>query len=636
MNDSIHQILLKYWGYSQFRPLQEDIISAVLEGKDTLALLPTGGGKSICFQVPALLKEGICIVVSPLIALMQDQVENLQQRDISAIAITSAMQKREIDIALDNCIYGKIKFLYLSPERLQTEIVRVRLQKMKINLIAVDEAHCISQWGYDFRPSYLHIAELRELLPNVPVLALTATATPQVANDIQQKLFFKKENIIQKSFERKNLAYVVINDENKLERLKKIISKLSGSGIIYVRNRKKTEEIARFLNQYKSDADFYHAGLNNTQRSAKQDNWKKNKTRIIVCTNAFGMGIDKPDVRFVVHYDVPDCIESYFQEAGRAGRDEQKAYAILLYSESDRYELARTINNNFPSIETINKVYQSLGNYFQLAVGSGQFASFDFDISDFCNRFELNAYHVYSALKILEKEEYLTATEALHQPSRIHVNVNKEELYKFQVANSGYDNFIKLLLRSYTGIFDGFVKINEKELASRAETSKEKIIELLHFLDKMNLLAYVPQTEMPQVIYMKERLPIADLLISKAHVSEQKEKAEKRMEWMLHYATSIHKCRSRVLLAYFGETETYRCGICDVCLERNKLDLSELEFDTIKEALTKELQEKKMLLNDLIHSIKNYRDDKTIKVIQWLLDNDELVYDEENKLHLKK
>ncbi|HVA98774.1 MAG TPA: ATP-dependent DNA helicase RecQ, partial [Bacteroidia bacterium] len=617
-------------------PLQEEIIQSVLDGKDTLALLPTGGGKSVCFQVPALFQEGICIVISPLIALMQDQVESLKQKEIPAIAITSAMQKREIDIALDNCIYGNIKFLYLSPERLETEIVRVRIQKMKINLIAVDEAHCISQWGYDFRPAYLHIAELRELIPNAPVLALTATATKQVVKDIQHKLVFKSENIFQKSFERKNISYSVINDENKLERLKKIVANVPGSGIIYVRNRKKTQEISRFLNQYKLEADFYHAGLSNSERSIKQENWKKNNRRIIVCTNAFGMGIDKPDVRFVVHVDMPDCIESYFQEAGRAGRDEQKAYTVLLYSENDRFELERSINNSFPDIETIKKIYQSLGNYFQLAVGSGKFATFDFDISDFCNRFELNAFHVFSTLKILEKEEYLTATDALYQPSRIHVSVNKEELYKFQVANSGYDNFIKLVLRSYSGLFDGFVKINEKELANRAEISKQKVVELLLHLDKINLLAYVPQTDLPQISYTKERLPISDLIISKAHLSVQKENAVKRVEWMLYYATSKHKCRSRLLLSYFGETETYRCGICDVCIERNKLDLSDLEFETIKDALKKELLQHELLLNELVNSVKNYRDDKVIKVIQWLLDNDKLAYNHQNKLHWKK
>lgn len=422
---NIHNILAKYWGYHSFRPLQEEIITSVLQGNDTLALLPTGGGKSVCFQVPALVQEGVCIVISPLIALMKDQVDNLQKKGISAIAITSAMHKREIDIAFDNCVYGNIKFLYLSPERLITPIAQARIQKMKVSLIAVDEAHCISQWGYDFRPSYLEIAKLRELQPKVPVLALTATATPEVVKDIQEKLRFKKANVLQKSFERKNLAYVVIGEEDKLSRLLKVVNNVGGTGVVYVRNRKKTQEVAAFLQKNKIPADFYHAGLTPGERSQKQDSWIKNKTRVIVATNAFGMGIDKPDVRFVVHLDLPDSLEAYFQEAGRAGRDEGKAYAVMLYNEADINDLKSNVEMSFPSVEEIRQTYQALANYYQLAVGSGEGAAFDFDISELCRNYKLEPVTVFNSIRFLEKEGYISATEAVYQPSRINFTLNK-------------------------------------------------------------------------------------------------------------------------------------------------------------------------------------------------------------------
>jgi ATP-dependent DNA helicase RecQ len=393
------EILEKYWGFKNFRPLQEEIINAVLNGKDTLALLPTGGGKSICFQVPAMLKEGICIVVSPLIALMKDQVDNLLNKGIKAIAITSSMHKREIDIALDNCIHGNIKFLYLSPERLETEIVQVRLQKMNISLIAIDEAHCISQWGYDFRPSYLKIELLRELLPKTPVLALTATATKEVVKDIQEKLHFKKENVFQESFERKNVAYIVLNEEDKLARLLKLATNVKGTGIVYVRNRKTTQDIANYLISNQLSADFYHAGLDTKTREQKQNNWIQNKTRIIVCTNAFGMGIDKPDVRFVAHIDLPDSLEAYFQEAGRAGRDGKKSFAVLLYNASDKINLERNIELNFPTIDEIRQTYQALANYYQIATGAGLGTTYNFDITAFCDNYKLQAITVFNSLK---------------------------------------------------------------------------------------------------------------------------------------------------------------------------------------------------------------------------------------------
>lgn len=632
---TIQQVLTRYWGHAGFRPMQEEIIESVLQGNDTLALLPTGGGKSVCFQVPAMVKDGICIVISPLIALMKDQVDNLRKKGINAIAITSAMHKREIDIALDNCIYGQVKFLYISPERLRSDIAQSRLKKMKVNLIAVDEAHCISQWGYDFRPSYLEIAKLRELQPNVPVLALTATATPEVVTDIQKRLEFKKENVLQKSFERKNLAYVVAHEEDKMSRLLKVVKNVGGSGVVYVRNRRKTQDVAEFLQRNRITSDFYHAGLPPPARTQKQEAWIKNRTQVMVSTNAFGMGIDKPDVRFVVHLDLPDSLEAYFQEAGRAGRDEKKAYAALLYNDSDVLELQQNVEMSYPTIEEIRQTYQALANYYQLATGSGENASFDFDISDFCSRYNLQAVTVFNSIKFLEKEGYIIATEALYQPSRLHFIISSEELYKFQVANMQYDPFIKLLLRSYGGTFDNYVKINETDIARRAKIDRSRVIDLLMKLQHMELLSYLPQTNLPQIVFTRARADAKTLHISKEHLEERKKAATKRMEWVINYVTSRHRCRSQALLAYFGETESYRCATCDVCLERNKLELTDLDFDAISRQVHLLLAGKPLPLHELVNSIQGYKEDKAIKVIQWLLDNGKLKYGEDQKLVLE-
>lgn len=629
---SIHEILEKYWGFKSFRPLQEDIINSILKGNDTLALLPTGGGKSICFQVPALAKEGICIVISPLIALMKDQVENLIKKNIKAIAITSAMHKREIDIALDNCVHGAVKFLYLSPERLESELVKVRIQKMKVNLIAIDESHCISQWGYDFRPSYLKIAALRELLPAVPMLALTATATTEVVKDIQQKLLFRKTNVLQKSFERKNLSYVVVHEEDKLARLVKIAGNLKGSGVVYVRNRKKTQEIASYLQSNKIAADFYHAGLDMQARDQKQNNWIQNKTRVIVCTNAFGMGIDKPDVRFVVHIDLPDSLEAYFQEAGRGGRDEQKAYAVLLYNQSDKLELERNITNNFPSIEEIKQTYQALANYYQLPTGSGAGLTFNFDIVALCDTYKLNALTVYNSLKFLEREGYISTTEAVYQPSRIKFELNREDLYKFQIASPAFDNFIKLLLRSYPGLFDNFAKINEFDLAKKTGTTRDEIIKKLNYLQELKLLIYAPQTELPQLTFEQERIDVKNLTLSKENFAFLKQRAFERMEAVINYADSNHKCRSQLLLAYFGETNTHRCNQCDVCLEENKNTLHTDEFENISRQIKELLAVHPMQLSTLVNAVTEGNEDKRLRTIQWLLDNKQLKYNENDML----
>lgn len=633
---SIHQLLNQYWQHDNFRPFQEEIITAALNGEDTLALLPTGGGKSLCFQITSLAQEGICIVISPLIALMKDQVDGLKKKGIKAISITSDMKKREIDIAFDNCVYGNVKFLYLSPERLETEIAKVRLQKMNINLIAVDEAHCISQWGYDFRPSYLKLQELRELLPKVPVLALTATATPRVVRDIQKKLLFKKEHVIQQSFERANLKYVVLYEEDKLKRLLTIAKKLDSSGVIYARNRKRTQEIAAYLQANNISADFYHAGLNTLLRSKKQNDWMINKTRVIVCTNAFGMGIDKPDVGFVAHADVPESLESYFQEAGRAGRNGENAYAILLYTKTDAVELERNINNSFPPLETIRKVYQCLANFYQLAIGSGFATTFSFDSAAFCNNYNLDPLTVFNALKIIAREGYISFSEGFYQPARVKIELDKESLYHFQLQAPQYDYFIKSLLRAYTNLFDNFSKINEYDIAKHLKVSRENVVKKLKVLEQHKVISYLPETELPHITFEMERVDAKKLKLSKENYTTLKERSLERMDAIIHYASSTHKCRSQLLLAYFGEKETTRCGNCDVCLQDNSKRLSPKEFSAIQQDIRKLLSEQPLSLHELSERISEKSNAKCIKTIQWMLDNDELCYTSKKLLCLVK
>ncbi|MBU1761836.1 MAG: ATP-dependent DNA helicase, partial [Bacteroidetes bacterium] len=479
----VKEILRQYWGYHEFRPLQEEIINSVLQKQDTLALLPTGGGKSICFQVPAMAMEGICIVISPLIALMKDQVENLHKRGISAIAIFAGMGKREIDIALDNCIYGPVKFLYLSPERLLSDLVKERIKYMKVNLLAVDEAHCISQWGYDFRPPYMHIIEFRNLHPKVPILALTASATEKVQLDIIEKLGFKNQNIYRKSFERKNLIYAVINQENKLQKLIDVCNGVKGSGILYVRTRKDTVELAKYLNQHGIAAQYYHAGLNLDERSEKQQFWLEDKVRLMVATNAFGMGIDKSNVRFVVHYEMPESLESYYQEAGRAGRDEKKAYAVVLYQARDKFSFERKFEQNFPEPNLIKKTYHFICNYLQIPIDTGEQVTYEFNLADFCSKFQLEVQLTISAIKFLEHDEYLVLSENALIPSRIQFIVNGEDLYKFQVENSKFDSFIKAILRSYGGAFDGFVHIKERDISQKTNLTQFEVKAFLREMD---------------------------------------------------------------------------------------------------------------------------------------------------------
>ncbi len=624
MVDTPLHILKKYWGYDAFRPLQQDIIQSVLDGKDTLALMPTGGGKSICFQVPALCKEGICIVISPLIALMKDQVHNLRQRDIPAAAIYSGMHANEIDQTFDNCIYGNTKLLYLSPERLITDLARERISRMSVNLLAVDEAHCISQWGYDFRPPYLEIAAIRELAPHAPILALTATATPEVVQDIQEKLYFTSKNVFQKSFERSNLAYVVLQEEGKMEKLLDILQKVPGCGVVYVRNRRKTKEIADFLQRKGIAADFYHAGLNPEERSQKQDAWISNKTRIMVSTNAFGMGIDKPDVRIVVHMELPDSLEAYFQEAGRAGRDGKKAFATLLYNQTDRLNLEKNYELAFPDMDEIRQVYRALGSYFQLAIGAGEAQSYDFDIAEFCKNFRLEAVKVLNALKALEQAGWLVLTEAVFVPSSLKILVSKEELYDYQLKKPKLNLVIKTILRTYQGAFGHFINIRENQIATFLKIPVAEVKAALQLMHQEGILHYQEQKDKPQIIFLKDRVDTPNLTIDFQLYQFRKKRHWDRIQQAISYAENS-VCRSRQLLYYFGEKNDKDCGICDVCLGRTKADMSNADFDAIKSKIQEKLSLSPTALEALVGAFSSSNQKKVLEVIQYLQDEGYIV-----------
>jgi ATP-dependent DNA helicase RecQ len=632
MQGNIQSILQQHWGYASFRPLQEQIINTVLEGKDALALLPTGGGKSICFQVPALAMGGICLVISPLIALMKDQVENLKAKNISALSIYSGMSFYEVKETLQNAAYGSYKFLYVSPERLETDLFKEYLPALNINLIAVDEAHCISQWGYDFRPPYLRIAALREVFPKVPILALTASATPAVQQDICDKLLFKQQNIFRQSFERDNLSLSVFNADSKINKLLDILNKVQGTAIVYCRNRKKTKEIAHLLQLNNISADYYHAGLLQADRSHKQEQWIQNKVRVIVCTNAFGMGIDKPDVRIVVHMDIPDNLENYYQEAGRAGRDGKRSFAVLLYTSEELTELKELPGKKYPSVKEIRNTYQAVANFLQLEVGSGEATYFDFNLNDFVRLFKLQTIPVVNALKALEQEGHLTFNEQVFIPSKIGFTCSNEILHTFQAAHPDLENVVKYLLRSYEGIFNNIVSVNENLLAKLTKLSTEELQRQLNALQAFGIIDYQPQKETPQLYFLQNRAPAEHLVFHQEDYMKRKEQYKLRVQAMENYVVLATKCRSVYIGNYFGDKEIKRCGSCDNCLQQKNTTLSSEEFANISQRIMHHITEAEADIKVLLNHFTGMKKEKLWKVLDYLQAEGKVIVNEKGSI----
>ena len=613
------EILKQYWGYDDFRGIQKEIIESIGSGKDTLGLMPTGGGKSITFQVPALAQPGLCLVVTPLIALMKDQVRNLRDRGIKALAVYSGMTREEILVALENCIFGDYKFLYISPERLATDIFRTKLRSMKVSMVTVDESHCISQWGYDFRPAYLQIAAIRELLPGIPVLALTATATPEVVKDIQSKLKFREgSNVFRMSFERKNLAYIVRHTENKQEELLHILNSVSGCAIVYTRNRKRTREVAELLADKGITATFYHAGLNNAVKDQRQKSWLSGESRVMVATNAFGMGIDKPDVRIVVHIDLPDSPEAYFQEAGRAGRDGQKAYAVLLYARSDKTNLNKRITDTFPDKEYIRKVYEDVNYYFQMAMGDGLGCTFAFNLDEFCRNFKHFPVQADSALKILTRAGYLEYTDEQDNASRLLFTLHRDELYKLHENDADTEKLINIILRSYTGLFTDYAYISEETLEVRSGLSRQRIYEILLMLSRRHVLHYIPRKKTPYIIYTRERQEKDRIVLTREIYEDRKASYTARIKAMIEYATADDKCRSRMLLRYFGEKNEHNCRQCDVCLGKHRSGLRLGEFQELEQQIRQLLEDAPMSAVELVNRL-NKEHKEAEKALSYLL-----------------
>lgn len=636
MSELTRAVLVKYWGYPSFRPMQEDIVDSVIEGHDTLALLPTGGGKSICFQVPAMAMDGVCIVVTPLISLMKDQVLHLKNINIPASAIYSGMHPSEVEIAYNKAVFGNLKFLYVSPERLMTDAFIEAVKKMKVCLLAIDESHCISQWGYDFRPPYLKIAEIRPYIPNTPVLALTATATPKVVDDIQYRLGFKKKNVFQTSYERKNVTYNVIKVADKYGLMYRLFMKMeSGSGIVYVRSRKRTKVISDWLQSVGISATYYHAGIDAKTRDERQKMWMDGKTKVISATNAFGMGIDKPDVRVVVHMDLPDSLEAYFQEAGRAGRDLKPSEAFLLVSDSDIKQLKDNLQQSYPELERIKAIYDAIGNYLQIPVGAGNGHCYPFDMTEFAKHYDFSLIEVFNSLKLMEREGFFALSEAMNTPSQLFIKASREDLYRFQVEYAEFDTMIKYLLRNYPGILSDFVKIKEEQISYKLGISVEKVEQILQKLDNFNFLSYIPRSDKPQIQYLTERQDTRHFALSDEVYKDRKEDATKRVQAVIDFVNNDNECRSVQLLRYFGEKIKTRCGKCDVCNIRNQMKINDEEYRNISAAILDELKKRVVPLYETPSLAKNYLEEKVLETVRWMLDNGTIEQDENGNLKEK-
>ena len=632
---NIQSILKQYWGYESFRPLQEEIIEAILKDQDVLALLPTGGGKSICFQVPAMAKSGLCLVISPLIALMKDQVENLRKKNITAFAIYSGMSRKEVINTLHVAGESNCKFLYVSPERLETKLFLEYLPSLDFNLIAVDEAHCISQWGYDFRPPYLRIAELRKELPDVPVLALTASATPDVQKDICEKLQFEKPAVFRQSFERTNLSYSVFKVDSKINKIVDILQKVPGSSIVYCKSRRRTKDISDLLNMHGIGAGFYHAGLTSEERSRKQEAWINNEIRTMVCTNAFGMGIDKPDVRIVIHADVPDCLENYYQEAGRAGRDGKKAYAVLLHDMKEIQELQSLPEIRFPAITDIRSVYQSLMNYLQVPSGSGEGNYYDFHLIDFIKKFNHDTQLARYSLKALEQEELLSFNEQVFLPSRLQFTTNKESLYAFERDHPELEPIIKTLLRTYEGIFDQPVFVYEKSIAYILHESVEFVVRALKRLHDFLIIEYMPQKDSPQIFFIQNRFRTEDLSINEINHKKRKQQLSDRIRAFIKYIDEKKNCRSKMIGNYFGDLSIGECGICDTCLDHHNHDVSAEEFEKIHQQILHLIRPKPLASSDLLKNLTGIKKEKAWKVVHFLQAENKIEVDKDGVIRLK-
>jgi ATP-dependent DNA helicase RecQ len=632
----INHILKRYWGFDTFRSLQEDVITAVLQGKDTLALMPTGGGKSLCYQVPAMAQDGMCLVISPLIALMKDQVENLRRKSITAFAIYSGMSRKEVINTFKVASESNCKFLYVSPERLETNLFKEYLPGLHISLIAVDEAHCISQWGYDFRPPYLRIAALREELPNVPILALTASATPDIQKDICEKLEFRNQQIFRQSFERKNLSYSNFKVDSKINKIIEILRKVPGTGIVYCKSRKRTKEISELLQLQNISADFYHAGLVQEERSKKQEAWINNKVRVIVCTNAFGMGIDKPDVRTVIHADVPDCLENYYQEAGRAGRDGKTSYAVLLYDERDLHELEQMTALRFPSQDDIRNIYQSVANYLQIPTGTGEYQYYDFDISDFLKKFKLTSHITLYSLKALEQEGWLSFNEQVFLPSSAMFTSSKNYLHEFETAHPQLEPIIKTLLRAYEGIFDYPASISEKMMASLMKKEVEDVRKQLADLQRFGIIEYTPQKDTPQLLLLRHRIKAEDITINMVAYNKRKEQFQQRMKQMVKYVKEVVECRSQIIGSYFGDTAIRPCGICDNCFRQKASNLTKEEFETLHHRIINMVKYESLHTKDLLLKLNGIKKEKTWKVLEFLQAENKIEMDNIGFITLKQ